>query len=79
MLNFAFGYTLFKGFDLLFLHEHLHTDLISHATITNRVGPGFQFYPLTHFELSGAWTKQDSTAPSVREEDYAWLLLHYYF
>lgn len=73
------GYTLFKGFDLLFLSEHLHSDLKQHGTIINRHGPGVQFYPLTHFEIAGAWTKQKSEALNAREEDYAWLLLHYYF
>ena len=73
------GYTIFKGFDAIFVSEHLHADLSDHSTITNRNGPGFQFYPVPHLEFTGVWSKQVATAAGALGEDYAWILLHYYF
>lgn len=66
------GFTVKKGFDLLALYEYQQTDLNDGATLSARLGPGFQFYPRPHLELSGAWTK-------MKGADYAWLLFHYYF
>lgn len=73
------GYTIFKGFDLLALGEYQKSDLNDSASEVNRYGLGFQFYPRPHFEINGAWTKQNTLALQTgREADYAWLLLHYY-
>lgn len=71
------GYTLVKGLDVFVQSEHLHSDLKIDSSVTNRNGLGFQFYPYPHFELSGVWSKQKAEAGL--EEDYAWLLGHYYF
>lgn len=72
------GYTLMKGLDALILGEYQKSDLSDVSTEINRYGLGFQFYPRPHFELSGAWTKQNSLALSGQEADYAWLIFHYY-
>jgi len=73
------GYTILKGLDVFFQNEILHADLSVESSNTDRNGLGLQFYPLPHFGFSGIWTKQKSTAPGSLEEDYAWLLMHYYF
>lgn len=73
------GYTVFKGLDLNVLYERYQADVAKPDSITERAGPGFQFTPLAHTEFSGAWTKQRTRAPKELEEDYAWLVLHYYF
>jgi hypothetical protein len=73
------GYTVLKGLDVFLQNEILHADLSVDSSNTDRNGLGLQFYPLPHFEFSGIWTKQKSTAPGSLEEDYAWLLMHYYF
>ncbi|MBX2987152.1 MAG: efflux RND transporter permease subunit [Bdellovibrionaceae bacterium] len=73
------GYTIMKGLDVFFQNEILHADLSADSSNTDRNGLGLQFYPLPHFEFSGIWTKQKSTAPGSLGEDYAWLLMHYYF
>lgn len=72
------GYTLFKGFDLIWISEHLHSNLSVDNSITNRNGPGIQFYPLPHLELSAAFTKQESLAAHPKGDNYAWILFHYY-
>lgn len=73
------GYTIIKGLDVFAQSEHLHTDLSKDQTVTNRNGLGLQFYPAPHFEVSGIWTKQRTSVTDSLEEDYAWLLMHYYF
>lgn len=73
-----FGYTLFKGFDALLYLESQQSDLRDNQTRMRRVGPGFQFFPRPHFELSGAATHQLIMSGDPKESFYAWLLLHYY-
>lgn len=72
------GYTLLKGFDLIALYESQQSDMNDSKTLTTRIGPGFQFYPRPHLELTGTWTKTKTNSNPTKESDYAWLLLHYY-
>ncbi|MCB9073256.1 MAG: hypothetical protein H6623_06510 [Bdellovibrionaceae bacterium] len=73
------GYTFFKGFDGLILAETFQNDIHNGRSKTTRYGLGWQFFPRPHFEISGAWEKQQILAVSNYWGDYAWLLLHYYF
>lgn len=72
-----FGYTLLKGLDLFLVNELSKSDVSDSSTEITRTGLGVQFYPRPHFEVSGTWNKQKSMLLK-QEEDYAWILLHYY-
>lgn len=72
------GYTLFKGFDALFFLESQQSDVRDNETRMRRLGPGFQFFPRPHFEVSGALTQQVNMSSDPKEAIYAWILLHYY-
>ena len=72
------GYSIVKGFDIYALYERLESDLASASSSIERRGPGVQWTPLPHIEISGSWTKQRLNAPNPMEEDYAWLVLHYW-
>lgn len=71
------GWTVKKGLDLLLVYEELSPDLSSSDSKIVRKGPGFQWTPIAHFELSGNWSKM-KIGQSSMEEDYAWILFHYY-
>lgn len=72
------GYSLMKGLDIFALYERLESDLNVASSSIERRGPGVQWTPLPHIEVTGSWTKQRLHTPNPMEEDYAWLIFHYW-
>lgn len=72
-------YEITKGVNLYFLEEYEKTDLNDTQTLTNSAGPGIRFFPRPHFEVDGVFLKKRIVASADRYDDYAWLVLHYYF
>lgn len=73
------GYELIQGVHLNFTFEYGQSDLERSNSIIRTYGPGFQFFPRPHFELSGTWSKQQIMAVSSDYGDFAYLIVHYYF
>lgn len=72
---FKLGYELHKGFHLQAVQEFGKSDTTSSAE-TQILGAGIIWYPRPHFEFEMLWSNR-RTAETL--EDYAYLLLHYYF
>ena len=72
---FKLGYELAKGLHLQGVQEFGKLDTTSMAE-TQILGVGVIWYPRPHIEFETLWSKR-STAGTL--EDYAYLLLHYYF
>lgn len=70
------SFEVFKGFSVVALNSYLQSDVDSGATKTYRFGPGIQWFPRPHFDIQAFWTREQ--ASSLKEGDYAWLVLHYY-
>ena len=73
------GYEITQGVHLNFTFEYGQSDLERSASIIRTYGPGFQFFPRPHYELSGTWSKQQIVAASSDYSDFAYLIAHYYF
>jgi hypothetical protein len=79
---FAFnrlGYEAFKGFIVFGQAEYSQPDLSRGATSRDAFGPGIQFFPRPHFEFLGLWQKSRIRQQGSDFDDFAFLLLHYYF
>ena len=72
-------YEVTKGVNLYFLEEYQKADLTDSATLVDAFGPGVRFFPRPHFELDFVFTKRREAEVADRYDDYAWLMLHYYF
>ncbi|MBX3017525.1 MAG: hypothetical protein KF767_06540 [Bdellovibrionaceae bacterium] len=72
------SYEFTRGvFAQLFL-ERSHRDVGNPLGYRDGFGPGFQFFPRPHWELSGHWIRRVDAQNSQRSGDEAYLLLHYY-
>lgn len=72
-------YEVARGWNLYLLEDYEKTDLSDSSTLTNSVGPGVRFFPRPHFEFDGVFMKRRIAAIEDRYDDFAWLMLHYYF
>ena len=70
------SFEVFKGFHVVVLNSYLQSDVDAGSTKTYRFGPGIQWFPRPHFDVQAFWTREQ--ASSLKEGDYAWLVLHYY-
>lgn len=73
------GYEIVQGLHFNFTFEYGQSDLNRSTSIIRTVGPGFQFFPRPHIEISGLWSKQQIVAVSDKYGDFAYIILHYYF
>ena len=72
------GYEFYKGLHFQAVQEWGKIDAAS-STETQSLGAGFLWYPRPHFELESLWSKRKIIAKTDLSEDYAYLLLHFYF
>ncbi len=75
---FKCAYEFKKGFHLQLVEQWGKTDVASSSEI-QYLGGGFLWYPRPHFELESLYAKRRVLAQSNDFEDYAYLMLHYYF
>lgn len=68
-----------RGWNLYLLEDYLKSDLDDSLTLTNSIGPGVRFFPRPHFEIDGVFLKKRIASVADRYDDFAWLMLHYYF
>jgi hypothetical protein len=71
------SYEIERGVLALASGEFWQTNLGDNATAFDRYGMGLQLFPRPHFDIQLMWNKQRPRS-SMRFEDYAWLMLHYY-
>lgn len=70
------SYEFYRGVNFVILNDYLQTDIDKGATKDYKYGPGIQWFPRPHWDLQAFWTRQQSG--TLKEGDYAWLVLHYY-
>ena len=75
---FKTGYEIQKGLHLQAVEQWGKNDLSS-ASEVQGLGAGFLWYPRPHFEFESLWSKRRVSAQTSQFEDYAYLVLHYYF
>ena len=73
------GYEVFKGFHAQFVEEYSQSDFTVENSKMESFGPGFLFYPRPHFEFEFLYSKKKIRVMRDDFEDYAYLLMHYYF
>jgi hypothetical protein len=73
------GYEITKGFHIHFVEDYTQTDFDSENSKIESFGPGFAFYPRPHFEFEGLYSKRRIKILNDNYEDYAYLLMHFYF
>lgn len=73
------GYEFYRGIHVQFVQEYSQSDLGNGKAKFESYGPGFLFYPRPHFEFEGLYTKKKMSIMSDDFEDYAYLMVHYYF
>lgn len=73
------GYELYKGFHLQAVEEFSQSNVDNSNTRIESFGPGLLFYPRPHFEFEGLYTKKKMAIVSNDYEDFAYLMMHYYF
>lgn len=67
-----------RGLFLQAIYERSYRDILDTRNWREGYGPGFQFFPRPHFEISGHWIHRHDAQISSRTGDEAYLLLHYY-
>lgn len=72
------GYEIEKGLHLIALEDVRKDDLSLNNSTQFMYGAGLAFYPRPHFEFQGVLSKRTRLAQSHKEEDYFWLLMHFY-
>lgn len=73
------GYEVLKGFHLQAVGEFAQTNVDNSKTRIESFGPGFLFYPRPHFEFESLYTKKKIGFVGEDYEDFAYLMMHYYF
>ncbi len=73
------GYEIHKGIHLQAVEEFSQSNVENSNTRIESFGPGLLFYPRPHFELEGLYTKKKIAIVNNDYEDYAYLMMHYYF
>lgn len=73
------GYEILKGFHLQAVQELAQSNVDNSQTRVESFGPGFLLYPRPHFEFEGLYTKKKVAMVSQDYEDFAYLMMHYYF
>ncbi|WP_413569056.1 hypothetical protein ACLWBD_16800 [Bdellovibrio sp. HCB117] len=74
-----YGYEFYKGIHAQFVQEYSQSDFSNDKSKFESYGPGFLFYPRPHFEFEGLYTKKKISIVGDDFEDYAYLMIHYYF
>lgn len=72
------SYEITRGLFVQLFLERSHRDAGNPQGYRDGFGPGFQFFPRPHWELSGHWIRRVDAQNSQRSGDEAYLLLHYY-
>ena len=75
---FKTGYEIQKGLHLQAVQQFGKTDISGSSEIQS-LGAGLLWYPRPHFEIESLWSKRRNSAQTSLFEDYAYLVLHYYF
>lgn len=73
------GYEWYKGLIVFAQAEYGQQDLNNGATVREAYGPGIQFFPRPHFEIMGLYQKTRARVSGSGFDDFAFILLHYYF
>jgi len=77
--NLLLGRKVFDGFFPYFIYEHRQTDLsASRNTLTSSPGLGFQFFPISHFEIQFEHQYRTLVAQSSNPEHRSFIALHLY-
>lgn len=72
------GYELKQGMHLYLVNDHSQRDLDRSYTKVDRIGPGFQLFPMLHWEFDAVWLREKNLMYSKKEADYVYILAHYY-
>jgi len=72
-------YEIARGWNIYFLEDYEKSDLGDSTTLAHSLGPGIRFFPRPHLELDGVFLKKRVAAVADRYDDFAWLMVHYYF
>lgn len=76
---FLYGYKFFDGFFPYIIYEHKQTDLSrSRLTMTQSPGIGFQFLPVSHFEIQFEHQYRVNHQDKENPEQRSFLLFHVY-
>jgi hypothetical protein len=71
------GYEAYKGVIPYLMYQGSQFDDSDPTQRFDGIGAGVQWLPRPHFDFSAEYQKQRTTGTDY-DQDYAWLLLHYY-
>ena len=71
-------YEPLQGFHLFVSHDLIKSDLKVGNSLKRTYGGGLQFFPQPHFEFLGSYQKQGNRQISSEDNDFFWLMLHFY-
>lgn len=74
-----FGYEFYRGMHFQVVQEYSHSDMKNDKAKFESYGAGFLFYPRPHFEFEGLYAKKKISVIGDQFENYAYLMMHYYF
>jgi hypothetical protein len=72
-------YELSKGWNIYLMEDYEKSNLDDSRTLSNSLGPGIRMFPRPHFELDAVFLKRRVASVANRYDDFAWILMHYYF
>lgn len=72
-------YEIKKGWNVYLMEDYEKSNLENSGTLSNSLGPGIRFFPRPHFELDAVFLKRRAASIADRYDDFAWILIHYYF
>lgn len=67
-----------QGLHLFLTHDLIRADFKNETTLKRSYGGGIQFFPRAHFEFLGSYQKQGNRLISAEDNDFFWLMMHYY-
>ncbi len=74
-----FGYEFYKGLHFQVVQEMADPDTNISNNETLTYGAGFLWYPRPHFEFETLWSRRHTAGGDPENEDFAYLLTHFYF
>jgi len=72
-------YEVSKGWNFYLMEDYEKSNLDDSRTLSNSLGPGLRIFPRPHFELDAVFLKRRVASVADRYDDFAWILMHYYF
>ncbi len=72
------GFEMEKGIHILLIGDLRKDDLSQNELASRLFGLGMTLYPRPHFEVQGIFAKRKRPSLSDQDEDYAWMMFHFY-